>query len=92
MVGPDCASSSTTKMHVSFHCGLRVTASTTRPSAKSLSAIIALGVGYLGSVPSEWSHGKLMIIRLGTVSLRLNSSYSRINTSARNWSLCNSGQ
>ena len=74
--GPDCASSSITKMQVSFHCGLCETASTTRPSARSLSAIIARGVGYCGLVPSVWSQGRLMIIRSGTVSLRLNSSYS----------------
>ena len=90
--GPDWASSSTTKMQVSFHCGLFETASTTRPSARSLSAIIARGVGYLGLVPSPWSQGRLRIIRSGTASFRLNSSYSRMKTSARYWSLWSRGQ
>ena len=49
--GPDWASSSMTKMQVSFHCGLFETASTTRPSARSLSAIMARGVGYFGLRP-----------------------------------------
>ena len=35
-------------MAVSFHCGLFETASTTRPRARSLSAIMARGRGILG--------------------------------------------
>ena len=55
--GPFCVSSSITKIAVSFQNLLLVTASTTMPSARSLSATIAVTVCDPTFVPAVWSLG-----------------------------------
>jgi hypothetical protein len=62
-------SSSTTKMQVCGQNLLLLIASMIWPSARSLSATMARGVGMPGRVPSVWLHGNVNWIRLGNSPL-----------------------
>ena len=64
-------------------------ASTMRPTAKSLSATIARGVGNFGFIPDVWSLGNDIIIRFGNFPFgSVSAAFSSFkNASARIWSL-----
>ena len=67
-------------MAVSFQNLLLLTASTTLPSARSLSATIARGVGLPTCVPVVWSLGKRRTMNCGmppSFSKRCSSSMKR---------------
>ena len=72
--GPFWASSSMTKIAVSGHDLLSLTASTIRPSARSLLATQASGVNVPGVVPVVWSSPRLITMKRGRVPAL---SYSR---------------
>src|SRR5262245_3920798 len=63
--GPFWASSSTTKIAVSFQNLLLLTASTTRPNPRSLSATIAIGVHAPTLVHAVWSFGSRITMNCG---------------------------
>ena len=57
-----------------------------RPSARSLSATMARGVGEPGRVPLVWSLFSVMMFSCGISPLFSRSANSRRNSSARIWS------
>ncbi len=79
--GPFWASSSITKMAVSFQYLPLDTASTSRPSARSLLAMQHWGVYDPVFVPSVWSSPRLITMNRGILSSLANCSYSLRNTS-----------
>ena len=81
--GPFWASSSITKIAVSFHSGPFETCSTIRPRARSFEATHACGVNVPTVVPVVWSSPRLMTMNRGIVPFLANSSYSARNVSAR---------
>ena len=81
--GPLCASSSTTNSAESFQYSLFEIVSTMRPSAMSLSATIARGVGDPGRVPAVWSFGSRMIDSCGSAPFASNCRNSASQASAR---------
>jgi len=84
--GPSWASSSIVKIAVLFQYFECETASTSLPTAQSLSATIAFGVGAPGSVPLVWSRGNL---RNSTVGRLLLSTYwlnSFCHSANQSWS------
>src|SRR5687767_10842941 len=68
------------------------TASTTMPSARSLSATMARGVGDPGRVPFVWSHGRNRYTRFGYVPFFSYSFRSSMNSLARYTSGMTSGK
>src|SRR3954469_18339712 len=70
-------------MHVFGQNLLLLTDSTTMPSARSLSATIARGVGDPGRVPFVWSAGRNRYTRFGNVPFFSNSFSSSMNSFAR---------
>src|SRR5262245_43725494 len=70
-------------MHVFAQNLLLLTASITIPSARSLSATIARGVGESGRVPLVWSAGKNRYTRFGNSPFFSNSFNSSMNIFAR---------
>ena len=81
--GPFCVSSSITKIAVSFQNALFVTASTTMPSARSLSATIAVTVGEPTFVPAVWSLGSRSTCIFGISPAASNRFSSLMKRSAR---------
>ena len=70
--GPFCASSSTTKTTVFFQNRERESASTSRPSARSLSANAARGEIAPTRMPEVWSFGSVIVISAGKFPSRSN--------------------
>ena len=68
-------------MAVSFHSLPCETASTSRPSARSLLATHALGVNVPTVVPVVWSSPRLMTMKRGIVPFFSKSAYSFRKTS-----------
>src|SRR5690242_14921092 len=84
--GPSWESSSMTKIAVDAQYGECDTASTSLPTAQSLSATIARGVGQLGLVPQVWSRGNLTNSTDGRSPLATYWSNSDFHTAKRSWS------
>ena len=74
--GPFWASSSITKIAVSGQYLLLLTASTSRPRARSLLATQACGVNAPGVVPVVWSSPRLMTMNRGRLPFFSNSRNS----------------
>ena len=80
---PFWASSSTTKIAISFQNRLLLSPSTTRPSARSLSADAGRAGRLAGLVPEVWSLGSRRMISRGISPSFSNPASSSRNRSAR---------